>query len=344
MYLQADGFCEVKEFIVDRNSLLKGRMGMMVHYLPPFPLNDEYSFFDLDGFLKQFDRMNFDYLLFTLGQNTGWYNAPNEALDKYAGPGHCSERDIFGELAEAMAQRGKFILAYLPCEICDNTSLHKPLGWTTEENTDQALFQERYCEVIACWAERYGKLLKGWWFDGCYPWPIYHQSRVNFEKYSAAVRAGNPDALVTFNDGCFCNKITRPFRGGFDYFAGECVSLDKATGRPIKGFDASGETATLQECIETGFPETLPHLLVSTDAFWKHGFSPKCLGPQKHFFVEPSTLPPGVMEPPVYTAETLKKTVDVYCKNNGAVTFNLGIFPNGLLGEKTVELFSAFAK
>ena len=122
---------------------------------------------------------------------------------------------------------------------------------------------------------------------------------MNFEKYFSAARSGNPEALVTFNDGCFCNKNTRPFRGWFDYFAGEAVSLDKATGRPVKGFDASGEVAAPEECVRTGFRETLPHLLVSTDAFWKHGFSPKCLGSWKHFFVKPSDLPPAEMEPPI---------------------------------------------
>ena len=85
----------------------------------------------------------------------------------------------------------------------------------------------------------------------------------------------------------------------------------------------------------------MPHLLVSTDAFWRHGFSPKCLGPQKHHFIESSTLPAGVMEPPLYSVETLKKTIDVYCKNGGAVTFNPGIFPNGLPGPETVELFAS---
>ena len=265
-------------------------------------------------------------------------------LDQYAGPGHCSERDIFGELAEAMAARGKFILAYLPCELEANTTLHKALGWNTEPDTDQAVFQERYCKIIECWSKRYGKLLKGWWFDGCYTWPVYHQSKVNFEKYFAAARAGNPDALITFNDGCFCINNSKPFRGGFDYFAGEAVMLNKSTGCPIFGFDASKESASPEACIETSYSETMPHLLVSTDAYWKHGFSPAFLGEQVYYFTEPDTLPPGEMEPPMYSAELLQKTIDLYCKNGGAVTFNLGIFPNGLLGEKTVELFAGMKK
>ena len=62
--------------------------------------------------------------------------------------------------------------AYLPCEIEGNTTLHEALGWTTEPDTAQEIFQERYCKVIACWARRYGSLLKGWWFDGCYTWSV----------------------------------------------------------------------------------------------------------------------------------------------------------------------------
>ena len=51
---------------MSRNQILQGKVGMMVHYLPPFPITDEYRDFDLEGFLEQFDRMNFDYLLFRI--------------------------------------------------------------------------------------------------------------------------------------------------------------------------------------------------------------------------------------------------------------------------------------
>lgn len=105
-------------------SWLSGKRGLMVHYLPEFPGNEQVDSFDLAGFLDDFDRSASDYLIFTLGQNRGFYCAPNEVIDRYAGPGRCSRRDLFGEIAAALAKRGKRVIAYLPCEIRGNTALH----------------------------------------------------------------------------------------------------------------------------------------------------------------------------------------------------------------------------
>ena len=126
-----------------KNSVLRGKVGMMVHYLPPFPINDEYKTFDTAGFLSQFDKMNFDYLLFTLGQNSGWYNAPNKVLDRYAGKGHCSEYDLFGELAQAMDDRGKGISALRnrgQYNLTRSTGLDNRTGYSTG-NISGALLQ-----------------------------------------------------------------------------------------------------------------------------------------------------------------------------------------------------------
>ena len=82
-------------------SWLSGKRGLMVHYLPEFPGNEQVDSFDLAGFLDDFDRSASDYLIFTLGQNRGFYCAPNEVIDRYAGPGRCSRRDLFGEIAAA---------------------------------------------------------------------------------------------------------------------------------------------------------------------------------------------------------------------------------------------------
>lgn len=62
-------------------SWLSGKRGLMVHYLPEFPGNEQVDSFDLAGFLDDFDRSASDYLIFTLGQNRGFYCAPNEVID-----------------------------------------------------------------------------------------------------------------------------------------------------------------------------------------------------------------------------------------------------------------------
>jgi len=321
---------------------LAGKRGLMVHYLPAFPGDAQVDSFDVTGFMADFDRTGSDYLIFTFGQNTGFYCAPNNVIDRYAGPGHCSCRDLFGEIAEALTQRGKRMIAYLPCEIFCNTMLHRGFRWNAADGTDQRDFQERWCEVIEYWSRQYGKMLSGWWFDGCYDWPCFHHDLLDFELYRQATQAGNPDTLITFNDGCYCIGHPQPFRSGFDYFAGEAVSLEPATGRPLMGPFHNTPVSVCQEedCVNPGEGLT-PHLLVSIDAFWWHLGPVSVLGEMASQFADPEKLKADEMEPPIYSRETLTHTMEIYCGHGGAVTFNAGIFPNGRLGPRTVELLSA---
>ena len=325
-------------------SWLSGKRGLMVHYLPEFPGNEQVDSFDLAGFLDDFDRSASDYLIFTLGQNRGFYCAPNEVIDRYAGPGRCSRRDLFGEIAAALAKRGKRMIAYLPCEIRGNTALHAGFGWNSADGTDQRCFQERWSEAIRYWSLRYGELISGWWFDGCYDWYCFHHDLLDYPLYRQAVQAGNPGALLTFNDGCYCIGHTRPFRDGFDYFAGEAVLLDPATGRPFLGPFTNAPVCPEEECVNAGTGVT-PHLLVSTDAFWGHlNSAAAVLGDGPSLFRDPALLRPGEMELPLYSRETLSRTQALYCGSGGAVTFNAGIFPGGRLGPRTVELLSGLGR
>ena len=53
------------------------------------------------------------------------------------------------------------------------------------------------------WSERWGTKIKGWWIDGCYfADEMYrHPEPPNFNSFTAALRSGNPEALVAFNPG-----------------------------------------------------------------------------------------------------------------------------------------------
>ena len=55
--------------------------------------------------------------------------------------------------------------------------------------------------VLKYFAE--GERVKGWWIDGCYyPDAMYNfPDEPNFKSFAAAIRAGNPQAVVAFNRG-----------------------------------------------------------------------------------------------------------------------------------------------
>ena len=57
--------------------------------------------------------------------------------------------------------------------------------------------------VIREWSLRWGDLVDGWWFDGCYaPIEMYtYETAPNFGTWAAAARAGNNASILTFSYG-----------------------------------------------------------------------------------------------------------------------------------------------
>lgn len=320
---------------------LAGRYGLMVHYLLPkvYGPDNEYSedineladHFDLDGFMADFDASGADWLIFTIGQNTGFYSSPNSVLDSYAGAGHTTRRDLVYEIAQAVKRRGKRFIAYLPCEVNSNLSLHEPLGWVTAPGSDQAEFQRRYLEVIREWAVRYGDLLDGWWFDGCYTWEVFHNRHIAGAEWVAAARAGNPRALLTFNDGCFVVGNARPTNEWCDYLSGEASYL--LPGGIKFGKQAAPYFPTAQQ-----LRDLLPcrwHLLVPLDVFWMLGGQTDWLEADAPFIPAKDPDHPAPMPAPVYSDELLFDVVDRLLEIKGAVTLNAGIYAGGRLGPDT---------
>ncbi|MBM4148887.1 MAG: hypothetical protein FJ224_07570 [Lentisphaerae bacterium] len=324
-----------------------GKFGMMVHWIPPGPppqygrrlkdINKAVDRFDLDRFLADFRRSGADWLIFTIGQNNGYYSSPNSVLDRLAGPGHCSNRDLVLEIAKGVKKMGARFIAYLPCEVKGQSdAIHQAFGWTTDEGTGQEEFQRRYTEFIAEYSRRLGKRLDGWWFDGAYTWSIFHSSKISSKLYMNAARAGNPDAAVAFNDGSFCCGLGKPVVRGQDYLSGEVEFL-------INGRIRYGrKKRLLRPTTHTPQPPRtcLWHALVPIDCMWGHGATYAdwmnapfpCVPPKPH-----------EMEAPLYTVEHLEKLVREFKAMGGGVTFNVGIFQEGILGTKTLDQLAQLA-
>jgi alpha-L-fucosidase len=212
--------------------LAQGSYGLMVHYLisparnTPEEKTAEFSRivegFDLDAFMAQFESAKADWLIFTIGQNTGYYCSPNAYLDA-ACPGHTSKRDLVLEIATRVRALGKRFIAYLPSEVYGQSDeIHAAFAWNP---ADQSEFQRRYQQFVRAYAEKLGGLLDGWWFDGCYTWEPFHNSLYDWPNWFAAARAGNPNAIVCFNDGAFCINRVKPVTPLEDYHAGEVHQL-----------------------------------------------------------------------------------------------------------------------
>ncbi|MGQ9524155.1 MAG: discoidin domain-containing protein [Armatimonadota bacterium] len=201
---------------------MKAGWGVFTHYLTGADTTvDEWNRmvdgFDVEGLAQQLESVGAKYYFITLGQNSGHYCAPNATYDQFVGitPSKCSRRDLVSDLYTALSRGGISLLVYLPSGAPDQDPVAmKALEWKSgrygywaypEGGPDDRLesFQRKWEAVIREWSLRWGRKVRGWWFDGCYfPDAMYrHPEPPNFESFASAARAGNPDAIVAFNPG-----------------------------------------------------------------------------------------------------------------------------------------------
>ena len=178
--------------------------------------------FDTERLADQLESIGARYYIFTIGQNSGYYLAPNRSYDQFVGrnPSRCSRRDLVSDLSASLRARGIRLLAYLPSGAAARDSqAGDALQWQNGAHRNLE-FQAKWEQVIRQWSERWGDGVAGWWFDGCY-WPnaMYRHDAPNFASFAAAARAGNPDAIVAFNPGVFA-RITS-ISPDEDFTAGE---------------------------------------------------------------------------------------------------------------------------
>jgi len=206
----------------------EARWGVFVHYLlGGEEFNKMADSFDVKGFADQMEKTKADYLIFTLGQNSGYYCSPNATYEKYAGyaPGQrCTKRDLPMEIAREMQNRGIRFLLYLPSRSPqDDPQAMAGLSDIDERKKAPQEFIKKWSEVIEEWSLRYGTLVSGWWFDGAYRESSWNDYTLpyNFRTWAAACRAGNPESLLAFNNGADIDRAFKIFSDAQDYTAGE---------------------------------------------------------------------------------------------------------------------------
>jgi len=205
--------------------MAEGTYGVMTHYLikpkgdtpeeRAADLNRTVDRFDLDRFIRQFQETRADWLIFTLGQCTGYLCSPNAYLDAQA-PGRTPRRDLALEIAQRLKPLGKRLVLYIPSQQAADPAIRQALRYGTEGDAD------RYFEFLRQYSLKFGPLHHGWWFDSCSPHPDEY-----WHRFLAAVRAGNPEAAVAFSGAEFCGgRPIDPVCKLADYHAGEIHLLE----------------------------------------------------------------------------------------------------------------------
>ena len=170
---------------------------------------------------SKLDAMGAKYFVFTLGQNSGYFNAPNREYEQVTGyaPGtRCSERDLPLDLYRVLDKKGIRLMLYLPCQTPNRDVWAQAAFGLPQGPKDQPIdlvFARKWARVIQEWSDRYGDKVCGWWFDGAYQHVQFNEEIAGL--YAAAAKHGNPRSIVTFNPGVRMIHYTE----AEDYTAGE---------------------------------------------------------------------------------------------------------------------------
>lgn len=196
--------------------------GVFMHFLPGDAQGlARVKDFDVDALADQVATMGAKYFVITLGQNSGFMNSPNSAYERITGylPGErCSTRDLPLDLYRVLEPKGIRLMLYLPCQVPNRDVRAQEAFGLPQGPKDQPItveFAKRWAQVIQEWSDRYGEKVAGWWFDGGYEHIGFHEAIA--QVYAAAVKHGNPKAIVTFNPGVRLIRWTE----AEDYTAGE---------------------------------------------------------------------------------------------------------------------------
>ena len=199
---------------------------------------------NVDALAQHIAETGAGYLVFTVGQTSGFFCSPNATYDGILAMDHTrlSRRDLVADVAAALAKRNVRTIVYIPAgpsyqhpravealacvpEWDASGWGIKPGAYSSKHPVDERLteYQRNWESVIREWSLRWGTLASGWWVDGCYyADKMYrHEDAPNFRSFAEAMKAGNPNAVVAFNTGVRIHCHTEYE----DYTAGESNDL-----------------------------------------------------------------------------------------------------------------------
>ena len=216
---------------------LKRRWGVFTHFLYGAPgsqintaaecrdWNLAVNNFDAEKLARQLKEAGAGYYFITVMQGQKYMIAPNEMFDSICGtqPGEaCAKRDLIADLYASLSKYDIDLCLYFTGDGPWKDEVCGPkFGFSHPRGTVTMDFVKKWSSVLAEYANRYGDKIKAWWIDGCYDHFGYNDE--NLKLYYDAVKGGNPNALVTFNNGVkedFCKWCKWE-----DYTAGEFNDL-----------------------------------------------------------------------------------------------------------------------
>lgn len=219
------------------------KWGVFVHYLyqnqnqmapdGELPWDEHVSKWDVKELAKQLHEVGAGYFCFTLQQQNRYLAVPSKVHEEVMGLPRgvvTPHRDIIPELYEELSKYGIDLMLYFTGDgpfndgpTDDPYQAGVKYGYTTHAEPVTLEFVKKWSRVLEELAVRYGKMIKGWWLDGCHPCIAFDEEKWGI--MADAIHKGNPDAIITFNASIIENVTS--FSPLDDYCAGERSWFDQ---------------------------------------------------------------------------------------------------------------------
>ena len=272
---------------------------------PRLPYAEAVRNFDVGSLVAQVVATGAGFVTITTSHSDMVIPAPIQSLDAVL-PGRTSERDLIGEIAEALSKHGVKLFLYYHLGCNSDPAWQKASGfWETDTTT----FWKNWCAVIGEMGDRYGDKLAGWWFDD--GTANYYYRSAPWEKLANTALRGNPKRLVGFN-----SWILPPATEFQHCFLGE--SQPDPT---VMGTLKPGDNGIISSGMYVGLQASAA--LTMEREGWGHS----------KLDVE--------IDPPRYTAEQLAAMTRQFMALGNVPIFNCSIYQEGTISPKTVEVIKA---
>ena len=213
--------------------LTKAGYGVMFHWTSQSinPDGSHKTYFDavnsfyVDKFANMVEETGAGYVIFTIGHAEQYCPAPIASWDK-CHPGRTTQRDLIGEIADALNAKGIRLILYM-----------HSYGTARFKIDDNPTFFTNFKSILNEFGNRYKERLAGYWFD-CWYQISEGYPEIPFEEFFNATKIGNKDRIIALN-----SWIYPPVTPWQEYWAGEVAS---PVAIPINGFMTNGPVPDLR--------------------------------------------------------------------------------------------------
>jgi hypothetical protein len=298
----------IKAFRSDANWLKDAKFGLMCQcgewsyppHGPHKPWPEMVDKFDVEKFADLVDSTGAGYAIWSATWATYFFPAPIRAIDEIM-PGRTSQRDLIGEMADALAKRHIRLMLYY--HLGHDHSPGNGSWWSKNWDSayDKSLFLNNWCSILTEVGERYKVRLAGWMFDDeliYYPMP--------YEVVGKAAKAGSPTRIISYNPWIQPRGTDfQDFQFG-EGFHGSAALPESAHGiwpsGPMKGLQAHGN-------FQVDGPD------------W--GIN----------------RPDEKITPPFFSAEKAIDMALLAAQHNEALSWNLLMYDDGSVSEESLKVF-----